>query len=109
MRQRPCLQPNFGGGGGSGGGAAAVVDNGSSLVNSRLNLESKFSGDGDLEDGGGGGGGGDGRAGRQAAKKGGAKPPTSLSVDVTKSKTPRGDCRLVNPYTPWVKFKFRLI
>ena len=93
MRQRPCLQPNFGGGG---GGAAAVVDNGGA-VNSRLNLESKFSGDGDLEDGGAGG---DGRAGRQAAKKGGAKPPTSLSVDVTKSKTPRGDCRLVRPFAP---------
>ena len=97
MRQRPCLQPNFGGGGG--GGAAAVVDNGGSLVNSRLNLESKFSGDGDLEDGGAGG---DGRAGRQAAKKSGAKPPTSLSVYVTKSKTPRGDCRLVNLFAPGV-------
>ena len=78
MRQKP----NFG----------AAVNNGTSTIAapaalaSRVNLESQF--DGEKDDGGNGGG---EAATRTGSRKAGVKPPTSLSVEIDKSKTPRGD------------------
>ena len=85
MRQRP----NFGPASATNEIAATAI------ANSRLNLESTF--DGEREEGagdgggGGGGGGGGSLSARAGARKPGVKPPSSLSVDVGKSRTPRGD------------------
>ena len=82
MRQRP----NFGPASATNEIAATAI------ANSRLNLESTF--DGEREEGAGdgsGGGGGGSLSARAGARKPGVKPPSSLSVDVGKSRTPRGD------------------